>query len=284
MPEAFCIYRLFDNELAEKTCYTWLRWGLNQPSFVERGEAMKSWKRVPWIAACSLLIPLVFVMLYPVVILIAVYALWSVAVLFVSVNVMKRQAEAERRTIIQSMEKTANASLNHHRHDWMNDLQVLYGYLRLGKLDKSVQCVERIVERVNEESRISRLGIPSLVFYLQSFRTSGVALELHVVVEEELQLSALVSPEDGESLTGAIADAIRAYQYGGGRSSWGEVRKLTLNFGQDHGDVVVRLDGDQTPDPETLRQLNAVLKGKKVRTEQLPSEDTFIQFRMPCGI
>jgi len=182
------------------------------------------------------------------------------------------------------MEKTAIASLNHHRHDWMNDLQVLYGYLRLGKLDKSLQCVERIKERVTEESRISRLGIPSLVFYLQSFRASGMALELHVEIEDELQLSALVSPEDGESLTGAIADAIRAYQYGGGRSSWGEVRKLTLNFGQDHGDVVVRLDGDQTPDPETLRQLTAVLKGKKVRTEQFPSEDTFIQFRMPCGI
>ncbi len=258
--------------------------GLDQPSFVERGEAMKSWKRVPWMAACSLLIPLVFVMLYPAMISSVVCALWSVAVLFISVNAMKKQAEAERRTIIQSMEKTAIASLNHHRHDWMNDLQVLYGYLRLGKLDKSLQCVERIKERVTEESRISRLGIPSLVFYLQSFRASGIALELHVEIEDELQLSALVSPEDGESLTGAIADAIRAYQYGGGRSSWGEVRKLTLNFGQDHGDVVVRLDGDQTPDPETLRQLTAVLKGKKVRTEQLPSEDTFIQFRMPCGI
>ncbi|WP_338540467.1 Spo0B domain-containing protein [Paenibacillus tundrae] len=245
---------------------------------------MKSWKRVPWIAACSLLIPLVFVMLYPSVISGIVCALWSVAVLVVSLYLMNRQAEAERRTIVQSMEKTAIASLNHHRHDWMNDLQVLYGYLRLGKLDKSVQCVERIKERVTEESRISKLGIPSLVFYLQSFRASGVALELHVEVEEELQLNALVSPEDGESLTGAIADAIRAYQFGGGRSSWGEVRKLTLSFGQDHGDVVVRLDGDQAPDPETVRHLEAVLKGKKVRTEQLPSEDTFIQFRMPCGI
>src|SRR6478736_3577198 len=116
--------------------------GVDQPSFVERGEAMKSWKRVPWIAACSLLIPVVFVMLYPALISSVVCALWSVAVLLISVNAMKKQAEAERRAIIQSMEKTAIASLNHHRHDWMNDLQVLYGYLRLGKLDKSVQCVE----------------------------------------------------------------------------------------------------------------------------------------------
>ncbi|QKS56774.1 Spo0B domain-containing protein [Paenibacillus barcinonensis] len=262
----------------------WVTVGLDQPRFVERGEAMKSWKRVPWIAACSLVIPLVFVMLYPAPFASIVCALWSVVAMFISAYALKRQAEAVHKNIIQSMEKTAIASLNHHRHDWMNDLQVLYGYLRLGKLDKSLQCVERIKERVTEESRISKLGIPSLVFYLQSFRASGVALELHVQVEEELQLSALVSPEDGESLTGAIADAIRAYQYGGGRSSWGEVRKLTLNFGQDHGDVVVRLEGDQTLDPETLRQLNAVLKGKKVRTEHIPSEDAFIQFRMPCGI
>ncbi|WP_434756451.1 Spo0B domain-containing protein [Paenibacillus amylolyticus] len=163
---------------------------------------MKSWKRVPWIAACSLVIPLVFVMLYPAAFASVVCALWSVAAMSISVYAMKRQAEAERKTIIQSMERTAIASLNHHRHDWMNDLQVLYGYLRLGKLDKSLQCVERIKERVTEESRISKLGIPSLVFYLQSFRASGVALDLHVQVEEELQLSALVSPEDGESLTG----------------------------------------------------------------------------------
>lgn len=258
--------------------------GINQPSLVERGEAMKSWKRVPWIAACSLLIPLVFIMLYPAAVSIVAYALWSVVVLLVSLAAMRKQADAERRAIIQSLEERAISSLNHHRHDWMNDLQVLYGYLRMGKLDKSLQCVERIKERVQEESRISKLGIPSLVFYLQSFRASGAALDLHVEVEENLQLGALVSPEDGESLTCAIADAIRAYQYGGGRSSWGEVRKLTLSFGQDHGDVVVRLDGDQTPDPETIKQLDAVLKGKKVRTEQHPSEDTFIQFRMSCEV
>lgn len=106
-----------------------------------------------------------------------------------------------------------------------------------------------------------RHPFPRILFAV--FPGQWAALELHVEVEEELRLSALVSPEDGESLTGAIADAIRAYQYGGGRSSWGEVRKLTLNFGQDHGDVVVRLDGDQTPDPETPRRLTAVLKGKK---------------------
>lgn len=134
---------------------------------------MRSWKRVPWIAACSLVIPLVFVVLYPAPFASVVCALWSVAAMSISVYALKRQAEAERKTIIQSMEKTAIASLNHHRHDWMNDLQVLYGYLRLGKLDKSLQCVERIKERVTEESRISKLGIPSLVFYLQSFRASG---------------------------------------------------------------------------------------------------------------
>ncbi|MFD2880227.1 Spo0B domain-containing protein [Paenibacillus rhizoplanae] len=80
----------------------------------------------------------------------------------------RRQYEEELRIQENTLQQAANRTLNHHRHDWMNDLQVLYGYIQLGKPDKSVQCVERIKERIALDSRIAKLGVPSLVFYLQS--------------------------------------------------------------------------------------------------------------------
>ena len=72
---------------------------------------------------------------------------------------------AQAQAIIRNVEQTAIQMLNHHRHDWMNELQILYGYIQLGKLDKTVGSVERIKDRMATESRISKLGIPSLVLF-----------------------------------------------------------------------------------------------------------------------
>lgn len=94
-------------------------------------------------------------------------------------------------------------------------MQILYGYIQLGKPNKSVECVERIKERIALDSRIAKLGIPSLVFYIQSFRTNRSSLELEVQVEEGLQLEDKLNPEAGDELTSVIMQTIRAYQYNG---------------------------------------------------------------------
>ncbi|MDP4095652.1 hypothetical protein OIN60_02450 [Paenibacillus sp. P96] len=108
------------------------------------------------------------------------------------------------------------------------------------------------------------------------------SLRLEVHVEDQLQLGTVMSPEDGESLASAVRDTVQAYQYGVGRSSWGEVRSLSLYFGMDQGDVIVRFEGSDLPaDSEMLMQVRAKLENRSLRMEQLPSGQIF-QIRMPC--
>ncbi|NEU28683.1 Spo0B domain-containing protein [Paenibacillus ottowii] len=238
--------------------------------------------RAPYLALGSILIPLVFSLLYPKALTIIILAVWAVAAACFGMRYTQKQVEHERKAALRSLERTAIATLNHHRHDWMNDLQVLYGYIRMNKHDKSAAYVETIKGRVSEDSKISKLGIPTLVFYLQSFRVNAGNLQLSVQVEEELKLDAVMSPEDGESLASAVIQTVRAYQYGGGRSSWGEVRRLTLYFGMDQNDVIVRFEGSDIPaDLNTLKQVKSVLGSERLRTEKLPTGN-MLQIRMQC--
>ncbi|WDH97852.1 Spo0B domain-containing protein [Paenibacillus urinalis] len=145
---------------------------------------MNYWKKVPLAVSCSVIFPLVLVIISKTLISCILLALWLGVVLYYVFKAVDKQLEEQRRQTQQRMEDTAISVLNHHRHDWMNDLQVLYGYIRLGKNDKSIQTVERIKERMTEESKISKLGVPSLIFYLQSYRISGSLVVLSVEVED----------------------------------------------------------------------------------------------------
>ncbi|MFB5684644.1 Spo0B domain-containing protein [Paenibacillus terreus] len=250
---------------------------------IQNGEkTMLSRKSLPLLAVCSVLAPLILALLVPGPVTVIILGVWGAAAATAGVEMTRRHAEKENAAMRRALEETANTAFNHHRHDWMNDLQVLYGYIRMGKHDKSAEYVERIKERAVQDSRISKLGIPALIFYLHSFRVNSHSLRLEVSVEDQLQLGAVMSPEDGESLALAVRDTVQAYQCGVGRSSWGEVRSLNLYFGMDQGDVIVRFEGSDLPaDSEMLMQVRARLENQSLRMEQLPSGQTF-QIRVPC--
>ncbi|MGX1570079.1 hypothetical protein [Paenibacillus terrae] len=95
-------------------------------------------------------------------------------------------------------------------------------------------------------------------------------------------MDAVMSPEDGESLASAVIETVRAYQYGGGRSSWGEVRRLTLYFGMDQNDVIVRFEGSDVPtDLNLLKQVRSGHGSERIRAEKLPTGE-MLQIRMQC--
>lgn len=77
---------------------------------------------------------------------------------------------------------------NHYRHDWMNDLQMVMGYIQLKKVDKLSDLMEKIKEKVRVESCVSKLGIPSLIVYLLSFQAEVKELQLLIRLEEEIHL------------------------------------------------------------------------------------------------
>lgn len=198
---------------------------------------------------------------------------------------IQKQADNERKTLLESLQRTASATLAHHRHDWMNDLQILYGYVQLGKYDKLAGCVERIKERMAADSRISRLGIPSLVFYLHSFREQNNSVQLEVCIQEDLQLGELLSAEDADQFTEAIIATIRAYQFTG-RSSWGEVLHLKLSLSREGGEILAvfeRDGGDSNQSAVLRRHLDEWNSGKRVLAEQLDEKRATLRIRVACA-
>ncbi|WP_150269342.1 Spo0B domain-containing protein [Paenibacillus tepidiphilus] len=243
---------------------------------------MKSWKSILWAVMLSVLIPLGLVYLHTSLATCLLLAVWIAAVLACSFHLSRRRFEEELRVQERTLQQAANRTLNHHRHDWMNDLQVLYGYIRLGKPDKSLQCVERIKERIALDSRIAKLGVPSLVFYLQSFRTLRTNLELDVQVEEGLQLEDKLSPASGEELTAVIMQTVRAYQYSG-NAQQGDTRILRLGFAQDGDEVLVSFEAEgDHGNPELLQgQIYNIVQGKIVRAEQPGPSRSHFKLRLP---
>ncbi|AWP29095.1 Spo0B domain-containing protein [Paenibacillus sp. Cedars] len=173
---------------------------------------MKSWKWIAAGAGLTSVIPVAWMVWKPTWAAGAVLTAWAVAAAVCGAWLVRKSEERRQQAIIQNVEQTAIQMLNHHRHDWMNELQILYGYIQLGKHDKSVRSVERIKERMATESRISKLGIPSLVFYLHSYRTYSNNLQLEVEVVDQVQLEDKVSPQTAESFTHAIIQTVRAFQ------------------------------------------------------------------------
>ncbi|MHA6533564.1 Spo0B domain-containing protein [Paenibacillus sp. BAC0078] len=243
---------------------------------------MKSWKSIVWAVMLSVLLPLGLVYWHTSLFTCLLLGVWVAAVLAFSFVYNRRHFEEELRLQEKTLQQAANRTLNHHRHDWMNDLQVLYGYIQLGKPDKSLECVGRIKERIALDSRISKLGIPSLVFYLQSFRTYRSSLELEVQVEEGLQLEDKLSPETGDELTSVIMQTVRAYQYSG-LAPQGDTRKLRLGFSQDGGDILISFESeDDHGNPELLQgQIYNIVQGKIIKADQAKRGEACVKLRLP---
>jgi hypothetical protein len=81
--------------------------------------------------------------------------------------------------------------LSHARHQWMNELQLLYGYLQLKKWDKLKPAMERIKAKALQESYVSRLGVAELATFLLTFESGGKSMTLDVELSEEVNLRKL---------------------------------------------------------------------------------------------
>lgn len=220
-------------------------------------------------AAASVILPSAAVLIWHSELwVIALFIVWFViaALLWIGCD-RKEQAQRITRTI-HAMQTASIVTLNHHRHDWMNDLQVLYGYIRMGKADKMVTCVEQIRERMTTESKIAKLGIPSLVTYLQSFRTLTHALELDVEIEGELSLAGLAL--NGELAGETIVEIINAYRLAI-KPGAGEVAKLSVDFVLgDHSLVITfHYDGELSDMNDWKQKCKRALKGSPLKAVEL---------------
>jgi stage 0 sporulation protein B (sporulation initiation phosphotransferase) len=108
----------------------------------------------------------------------------------------------------QERSKLYLRTLNHQRHDFMNDIQVIFGYLRLNKYDKILDFVENMKHKAERESMISKLGSSELSLYLHSFRARH-SLELEVEMDQAVNLAELpIEPDLIGHLTISLIESV----------------------------------------------------------------------------
>ncbi|MFC7678101.1 Spo0B domain-containing protein [Paenibacillus sp. GCM10028914] len=246
---------------------------------------MNSWK---WISAgfgLSSVLPVAWMLWHPTFAAGIILIIWSVAASLITAWYVWRIEVRKQKNNQRILEQRAIQTLNHHRHDWMNELQILYGYIQLGKLDKSVECVERIKERMLLDSKISKLGIPALVFYLHAYRTFNMGLQLEVDVVDHVQLDGKLSSKAENNLTESIIQVIGAYQLSGS-STWEDERLLTLTFMEQEQELIAEFDGEGSfGDLDSLKQqIEIAVQDKGIRVEQILTDNATYRLCLPYVI
>ncbi|QHT62054.1 histidine kinase [Paenibacillus lycopersici] len=218
--------------------------------------------RTRYYAASSVILPAAAVLIWPAHRwLLAVFLAWTLAAAAWWMRSLAREQAGQLERLEQTMQQKAITTLNHHRHDWMNDLQIIYGYSRMGKTDKTIQCVEQIKERMTTESKIAKLGIPSLVLFLQSFRTMTNAMVIDLDIDGELNLASLF-PESKERAANAIIELIQAYR-SAAASSDGHAARLLVDVSADEETLhmAFHLDGELKSGSEWKTNCERALQG-----------------------
>ncbi len=185
-----------------------------------------------------------------------------------------RKRIADEKIRVHSAYQNALDVINHQRHDWMNELQLLYGYVRLKKFDKLPDCVETIKERMADESRISKLGSPELVVYLLKNRVSGLMMPLEVHLSETVELSRLALGTSQDQITELIERAVQVYRFAP-KANGQAVAPLKLSISVEDNRLWIDFDyqGKLLRPDEVASQLQQMATERGVRLEQLSNQE-----------
>ncbi|QKY69573.1 Spo0B domain-containing protein [Lentibacillus sp. CBA3610] len=63
-------------------------------------------------------------------------------------------------------EKEVIQLLRHYRHDLMNHLQIVQGYLSMGKMEKAQKKLTNYMQLLQEEGKLVNMHAPAFVFYI----------------------------------------------------------------------------------------------------------------------
>ncbi|MFK2824517.1 Spo0B C-terminal domain-containing protein [Bacillus sp. B190/17] len=73
-------------------------------------------------------------------------------------------------------------ALQHVRHDWMNHIQLIKGYIALGKTEEAERTIEQIVMQAKQEAHLCSLPLPELVKLLVTFNWDQHSFQLEYEV------------------------------------------------------------------------------------------------------
>lgn len=112
----------------------------------------------------------------------------------------------DERRLITSQTDEMLTVLNRQRHDWLNHVQVLLGYLHLNRTEQGEAHLKRIAEIAMQESMIARLGNSLLSVFFLTFNALNKEMLLEVDVCEKVDVSHLMLDE--QSLFQLVSDIL----------------------------------------------------------------------------
>ncbi|CAM3525492.1 MULTISPECIES: Spo0B domain-containing protein [Saccharibacillus] len=243
---------------------------------------MKRWRDLSLLMPLSAAVPLVLAYLFPTAMMFVLLAAWLAAVFVLVLRHEKRRKEREIQELRQSQQQFFMHVLSHQRHDWMNDLQLIFGYARMGKNDRVEEIVARVSDDMHKEGRIAKLGLPDLVFYLMTFKGENREIGLHVRVDEELHYAGSLTPDEQEGLIRAVRSSMAAYRYSG-LAAKVSVPALRIVFGEEGGEATLFIEPENDPEavPVLHRAVEEALAPYSL-TAQADEKGTRIRWKLPA--
>ncbi|TFE30710.1 Spo0B domain-containing protein [Cohnella luojiensis] len=189
-----------------------------------------------------------------------VFVLWTFTVGATIVLLERRKHREHSGRLLTHAQVSAIRTLSHHRHDWMNDLQILYGYLRLKKIDKAVDVVDRIRARMEHDSKVSQIGIPELATFLLSFRAVCDTIRLDVEIQDGLHLDRL--PYETEALSKAVIGLVNVIRFRAVSPLSGEnVLRLSLFHNDGSLKIIMSYEGELAAADSVIAELEQCIHG-----------------------
>jgi len=149
-------------------------------------------------------------------------------------------------------------AFSHARHDWLNDLQMIIGYVQLRKYDKLTACVDMLKQRMAEESRTSKLGSPGLVEALLTVRARVRPFAFKLSIEERFQMRAgAQGPETAEL---AVRRLLAGFEEASEKGERGADNALTCAFSNEQADTAIAFTYEGAYSASVLRRTVGDLK------------------------
>lgn len=207
---------------------------------------MRSWWNVSLILPLSAVFPLVLAWIFPGAAAFVLLSVWLAAIFLLLFRHERKRRTREVREARQSMQSFFLDVLSHQRHDWMNDLQLIYGYAKMGKSERIEDIVTRVSESMHKESRIAKLGLPELVFYLMTFKGENREIALHIQADSELRYDGSLAAREEEGLIRALRAGMSAYRYSG-LAAKASAPALRIVFGEEGGEATLFIEPENDP-------------------------------------
>lgn len=234
---------------------------------------MDRWSTIQTAAAMVALVALIG--LIPVSVLWVRIILAAAAALAAAVWIVadRRRASGRQERAEQNARLTAVRLLAHQRHDWMNELQVLYGYIQLKKYDKLPVQMNKIIENMQKDSAISKLGVPELAMLLLAARASGESIKVETAIDMSASLADLpVNPQQVTGIVGKVLESSNVLD----RPGSSEEQFIVITFRQLDDALLLAFEysGDRSP-----HEIDSAWKpivsefGKAVRVERPDAEN-----------